>query len=103
MVITNSFSKLVILDISAKWCNPCRVLEPVLEKVASSYSDDHVLFCKMEAEDENMKIAGMLSVKGFPTVLAFKNGVEVNRFYSVQNSLFIHKFIDDSMFTEDRF
>jgi len=45
----------------------------------------------------------MLSVKGFPTVLAFKKGVEVNRFYSVQNSLFIHKFIDDSMFTEDRF
>ena len=94
MVISNSFSKLVILDISAEWCSPCRVLEPVLSKVASSYSNKEVLFCKLEAEDENMKIAGSLSVRGFPTVIAFKNGIEICRFISSQTEDFIFDFID---------
>ena len=94
MVISNSFSKLVILDISAEWCSPCRVLEPVLSKVASSYSNEEVLFCKLEAEDENMKIAGSLSVRGFPTVIAFKNGIEICRFISSQTEDFIFDFID---------
>ena len=94
MVISNSFLKLVILDISAEWCSPCRVLEPILSKVASSYSKEEVLFCKLEAEDENMKIAGSLSVRGFPTVIAFKNGIEVDRFLSTQTEDFIFNFID---------
>jgi len=95
MVVSNSFSKLVILDISAEWCSPCRVLEPILSKVASSYSKEEVLFCKLEAEDENMKIAGSLSVRGFPTVIAFKNGIEVDRFLSTQTEDFIFNFIDN--------
>ena len=95
MVISNSFSKLVILDISAEWCSPCRALEPILSKVASSYSKEEVLFCKLEAEDDNMKIAGSLSVRGFPTVIAFKNGIEVDRFISSQTEDFIFDFIDN--------
>ena len=95
MVISNSFSKLVILDISAEWCSPCKALEPILSKVASSYPNDEVLFCKLEAEDVNMKIAGSLSVRGFPTVIAFKNGIEVGRFHSSQTEDFIVDFIDN--------
>ena len=97
MVISNSFSKLVILDISAEWCSPCRALEPILSKVTSSYSKEEVLFCKLEAEDENMKIAGSLSIRGFPTVIAFKNGVEIDRFMSSQNEDFIIDFIDNCL------
>ncbi|MDC0447209.1 thioredoxin domain-containing protein [Gammaproteobacteria bacterium] len=95
MVISNSFLKLVILDISAEWCSPCRALEPILSKVASSYPNDEVLFCKLEAEDVNMKIAGSLSVRGFPTVIAFKNGIEVDRFHSTQTEDFIFNFINN--------
>ena len=97
MVISNSFLKLVILDISAEWCSPCRALEPTLSKVASGYSNEEVLFCKLEAEDENMKIAGSLSVRGFPTVIAFKNGAEVDRFLSSQTEDFIFNFIDNCL------
>jgi len=97
MVISNSFTKLVILDISAEWCSPCRALEPILSKVASGYSNEEVLFCKLEAEDENMKIAGSLSVRGFPTVIAFKDGVELDRFLSSQTEDFIFDFIDNCL------
>ena len=97
MVISNSFSKLVILDISAEWCSPCRALEPTLSKVASGYSNEEVLFCKLEAEDENMKIAGSFSVRGFPTVIAFKDGVELDRFLSSQTEDFIFDFIDNCL------
>jgi putative thioredoxin len=46
------------LVISAQWCSPCRVLEPILNEVVTAYSKDELLFTKLEAEDENMKIAG---------------------------------------------
>ena len=85
------------MDISAEWCSPCRALEPILSKVASGYSNEEVLFCKLEAEDENMKIAGSLSVRGFPTVIAFKDGVEVDRFLSSQTEDFIFNFIDNCL------
>jgi len=42
-----------------------------------------------------MKIAGSLSVRGFPTVIAFKNGIEVGRFHSSQTEDFIVDFIDN--------
>ena len=42
-----------------------------------------------------MKIAGSLSVRGFPTVIAFKNGIEVDRFHSSQTEDFIFNFIDN--------
>jgi thioredoxin-like negative regulator of GroEL len=46
-----------------------------------------------------MKIAGSLSVRGFPTVIAFKNGVEIDRFMSSQTSDFIIDFIDKCLFS----
>ncbi len=94
LVIDRSHNQLVILDISAQWCSPCRVLEPILNEVVTAYSKDELLFTKLEAEDENMKIAGQFSVRGFPTVIAFIRGVEVDRFHSVKTHDFIHKFIN---------
>lgn len=44
--------------------------------------------------DENMKIAGRHKVRGFPTVIAYSHGVEVNRFHSAQSEGFLRHFID---------
>jgi len=49
---------------------------------------------KIEAEDENMKIAGRYAICGFPTVIAFINGEEVDRFHSAQTPDFVRNFID---------
>ena len=96
-VIDESFKRLVILDISAQWCGPCKVLDPIINSVANNYSAKEVSFVKLEAEDENMKIAGEYAVRGFPTVIAFINGKESARFHSAQTADFVADFIDEQL------
>ena len=97
LVIDESHKRLVVLDISAEWCGPCKILEPIIKSVATEYDASEFLLCKLEAEDENMKIAGRYSVRGFPTVIAFIKGVEVARFHSAQSANFVRDFIDNNL------
>ncbi len=97
LVIDRSYEQLVILDISADWCGPCRILEPILTSVAAGYNESEFALTKLEAEDENMKIAGQFSVRGFPTVIAFIKGEEVGRFHSAQTHDFVRDFIDQNL------
>ncbi|MBT3197267.1 MAG: thioredoxin [Gammaproteobacteria bacterium] len=95
-VIDESSRRLVVLDISAEWCAPCRVLEPILDRLSEAYKGAFLL-AKLEAEDENMKIAGRFSARGFPTVIAFVDGEEVDRFQSAQSETFVRLFIDQHL------
>jgi len=97
LVIDQSHTQLVVLDISAEWCGPCKILEPILNSVAAEYNKGEFTLTKLEAEDENMKIAGQFSVRGFPTVIAFIQGVEVDRFHSAQTHDFVRDFIDQNL------
>src|SRR5450756_906281 len=72
LVVTRSHEVPVLLDIGADWCSPCRVLGPMLEKLAREYSGKFVL-AKVDA-DENMRIAGRHKVCGFPPVIAYSRG-----------------------------
>ncbi len=92
VVLDESHRRLVVLDISAEWCAPCRVLMPIMEQVAQAYQG-RFLLAKLDA-DENMRIAGRYQVKGFPTVIAFVNGEEVGRFHSAQTKAYVEDFIE---------
>ncbi len=92
LVIAKSKDIPVLVDISAEWCAPCRVLGPLLHKMADAY-DGTFLLALVDA-DENMKIAGRHKVRGFPTVIAYSHGVEIDRFHSAQTEGFLRKFID---------
>lgn len=92
LVIARSHETPVLLDISAEWCAPCRVLGPLLHKMADAY-EGAFLLAVVDA-DENMRIAGRHKVRGFPTVIAYSRGVEVDRFHSAQSESFLRKFID---------
>jgi putative thioredoxin len=93
-VIEASKDHLVIVDLWADWCGPCRFLTPVLEKVVPSYKG-RVRMAKIEVDEgANMKIAGRYGARGFPTVLLFKNGVEAARFHSSKPEHFVREFIE---------
>jgi thioredoxin 1 len=91
-VLARSHDVPVLLDIGADWCSPCRVLGPMLEKLAQEYDGKFVL-AKVDA-DENMRIAGRHKVRGFPTVIAYSRGQETGRFHSAQPLHFVRSFID---------
>ncbi len=91
-VVARSHDAPILVDIGAEWCGPCRVLTPLLEKVVKDYAGDFLL-AKVDA-DENMRIAGRHQVRGFPTVIAYSRGAEIDRFHSAQSEGFLRRFID---------
>ena len=67
----------VVVDFWAPWCGPCRMLAPVVEKVASAMTG-RVKFVKLNT-DENPSIAGQYGITGIPCLIVFKNGQAVDR------------------------
>ncbi|HUI22945.1 MAG TPA: thioredoxin [Nitrososphaerales archaeon] len=68
----SSSGRPMFVDFWATWCGPCRVMEPVIEKLAARYSD-RVLFGKVNV-DEEMNISSRYEVFSIPTFMIFKNG-----------------------------
>ena len=93
LVVAASHNLPVLLDISADWCAPCRVLGPLLHKMVTGYDGKFIL--GIVDADENMKIAGRHKVRGFPTVIAYSCGIEVGRFHGAQTEGFLRDFIDN--------
>lgn len=67
----------VVIDVWAPWCGPCRAFGPTFESVSEEYAGKAV-FVKLNS-DQNQQVAGQFGIRGIPTLLFFKNGVEVSR------------------------
>ncbi|MCI6786278.1 MAG: thioredoxin [Oscillospiraceae bacterium] len=66
----------MVVDFWADWCGPCKMMGPVLEKVAAAHPT--VKVGKLNT-DENMKIALDYKIDAIPALLLFKNGEVVSR------------------------
>jgi putative thioredoxin len=91
-VIEASQAQLVLLDLWAPWCGPCKQLTPVLEKLTAQ-SDGAVRLAKMNI-DEHPAVAQQLQVQSIPAVFAFKNGQPVDGFMGALPESEIKKFLD---------
>jgi thioredoxin len=60
------------VDFWAPWCGPCRILGPLVERLASAYQG-RIKVCKLNV-DENPLASRKYQVMSIPTVLLFKNG-----------------------------
>jgi thioredoxin 1 len=63
----------VVVDFWAPWCQPCKMIAPVLEKLADEYGEK-VTIAKINT-DENPKWAMRYGVQGIPTLLFIKDGL----------------------------
>jgi putative thioredoxin len=77
-VIEKSFDKAVLVDFWAEWCAPCKMIGPVLEKLAEENKDSWELV-KVDT-DKNQQIAVKYGVRGIPNVKLFRNGEVINEF-----------------------
>ena len=77
-VVEASFQQPMVIDFWAPWCAPCKVLKPILEKLADEYGGKFKL-AKVNS-DENQEIAARYAVRGIPSVKAMVDGKVVNEF-----------------------
>ena len=67
----------VLVDFGARWCPPCKMLAPLVEKIARERSGS-VKVAKMDIDD-SPGTATELAVRAAPTLVVFENGREVRR------------------------
>ncbi|MBR5310153.1 MAG: thioredoxin [Oscillospiraceae bacterium] len=72
----------VIADFWAIWCGPCKMLGPVIDQIAEDL-EDKITVGKIDV-DQCRELAVEYGVMSIPTVIFFKNGVEIKRFVGVQ-------------------
>ncbi len=70
-------SSVAVVDFSATWCGPCKMLEPVIEELSDEMSDQADFFSA--DVDENSEICKDFGIQSVPTVVVMKNGQEVGR------------------------
>ena len=74
---------LAIVDFFATWCGPCKMLTPIIDKLAEEF-DGKVKIAKVDI-DESPELAQEYKVMSVPTVIFVKNGEVVETLVGVQN------------------
>lgn len=73
-----------LVDFSAAWCGPCKMIKPELEKAAEKLKGK-VLVALLDI-DESQKIAAEFQVTSVPTLVLIKDGKEVNRMLGLKDA-----------------
>lgn len=92
-VVARSDQVLVVVDLWATWCEPCKQLSPTLEALAEQAAGQWIL-AKVDV-DANPRIAQLFGVQSIPTVVAIAGGQPVSAFSGVQPAAQIQAWVDD--------
>jgi thioredoxin 1 len=85
----------VLIDYWAEWCGPCKMIAPVLDEIATEYSD-RLKVVKLNIDD-NPQTPPKYGIRGIPTLMVFKNGqVEATKVGAVSKAQ-LTTFLDDSL------
>ena len=64
--------QIVLVDYWAEWCNPCKMIAPILDSIANEYAG-RLKVAKLNIDD-NQNTPNTYGVRGIPTLMLFKNG-----------------------------
>ncbi len=82
VIMQDSREKLVLVDFWADWCEPCKDLMPILEKIAGEYQDSLIL-AKVDCEQQQ-EVAAQFGIRNLPTVMVVKDGQPIDGFAGAQ-------------------
>lgn len=91
-VVERSRTVPVVVDLWAEWCEPCRQLGPILEKVVAS-TNGRVELAKVDI-DKNPGVAQAFRVQSIPAVYAMKDAQVVDGFMGAQGEAAVRDFVD---------
>ena len=85
----------VLVDFGAKWCSPCRQVDPIVEELAQKYAGQ-VKFGKLDIE-ENQEVAARYRVQSLPTLLLFKQGQVVQQQVGALSRARLERLLDEAL------
>lgn len=91
-LIEESMERIVVVDFWADWCEPCKSLMPLLEKLANEYAGAFLL-AKVNADEQQM-IAQQFGVRSLPTVIVMQQGQPVDGFAGAQPETAIRELLE---------
>ena len=92
LLIEESHNRLVVVDFWAEWCEPCKTLMPILEKIAAEY-EGAFLLARVNADDQQM-IAQQFGVRSLPTVMLVLEGKPVDGFAGAQSESVVRQLLE---------
>ena len=67
-----------VIQFSAAWCGPCKSLKPIMDKLSVEYKGKANLYYA-DIEEGGINTGSAAGIRGVPTVIIYKKGVEVDR------------------------
>lgn len=89
-----SENKIVLVDFYADWCQPCKVMMPVIENISSKY-EGKIIVGKINS-DQEPSMTTSYDISALPTLILFKDGKEINRFIGLTGADKISEAIDNA-------
>ena len=88
-------NRYVLVDFWATWCAPCRMVAPVIEKIADNYSDK-VVVAKVDVDDQE-ELAIRYGIQTIPTIIFYKEGKIASKEIGVKPMSSFAKMIDSNI------
>ncbi|MEN8214680.1 MAG: thioredoxin [Pseudomonadota bacterium] len=92
LILEGSLQQPVLVDFWAEWCQPCKMLTPVLEKLATAYQGKFLL-AKINTE-EQQELAAQFQIRSIPACKLFVNGQQADEFTGALPEEQIRAFLD---------
>ena len=86
-----------IIQFSASWCGPCKSLRPIIEKLSEEYSDKKYFWAYADIEDSGINTGSAMGIRGVPSTIIFRRGVEVDRLVGNPGEVKVREWISSNV------